>query len=182
MKPLKLQAPDDLYAPQLVRELLPHDLQMLETVRGEQKPISLTRRMTMRHHSLAKCIATGMSNWEASAITGYAEGTISVLRGDPAFKELVEFYKKRVDQEFVDIAQRLRNIAADALDLAHQRMEDNPEEVTMTQALELAKTALDRSGFGPSQTTTNIQVNIGDRLKSARERMARLKDITPTDA
>jgi hypothetical protein len=155
------------------------------SVRDEQKPIPLTRRMTMRHHSLAKCLAAGMSNWEAGAITGYADSSISVLKGDPAFKELIHFYKDKVDAEFIDIPRRLMNLATDALDLAHQKMEDNPEDVSINQALDLAKTAMDRVGFGPSQTSMNIQVNLGDRLKTARERgikARKLIDVTPKDA
>jgi hypothetical protein len=185
MQRLALRSADDVSVPELVRELTLHDLGQLTSVRGEQQAIPLTRRMTMRHHSLAKCIAAGMSNWEAGAITGYQPASISVLKGDPAFKELVHFYKDKVDAEFIDIPRRLMNIASDALDLAHQKMEDAPEEVTISQAMDLAKAAMDRVGYGPSQTSMNIQVNVGDRLKGARERGAKARkmiDVTPKDA
>lgn len=156
------------------------DLKKLERVRGEQAAIPLTKRMTMRHHSLARCVAAGMPNWEACAITGYKPATVSLLKNDPTFNELVAFYRKNIDKEFVDLHRRLAVVSADALDLLHEKIENAPDELSPGQLMEVVKMGADRTGHGPSQTSNvNVNIDLGERLRNARERSLNKKLESP---
>ena len=179
MKPIALTIADDIDIGDGplsgTRALGPTDLAKLGEVRGQQKPIPLTRRMTMRHHALARYIAAGSSDYEAAAATGYDRTYISILKGDPTFKELVSFYRVKKDEEFVDVHKRLATVSVDAIDILHDRLETEPDEFSPGQLMEIAKLGLDRTGFGPSQNTNvNVTVDASSRLRAARERVTLL--------
>ena len=50
------------------------------------------------HHAVARLVAIGASHQEIRRVTGHTYKRISLYMGDPAFCELVEFYKARVDE------------------------------------------------------------------------------------
>ena len=52
------------------------------------------------------------------------------------------------------------------------RLELDPEKVSTDQLLDTIKLTADRTGNGPKQTNVNVNVNLGDRMKAARERAA----------
>lgn len=156
---------------ELVRELTQADLALLGTERGIQP--SHVQRLSDRHHALARCIATGMKDGEAALCTGYTPSRISVLRGDPAFEELVAFYRADKGALVHDLADKMASIAKDTADLLHDRLQDEPEKFSVGDLHEQLKLTADRTGHGPSaKTTVNVNLNLGDRLKSARERAA----------
>ncbi len=155
---------------EVVRELTQSDLALLATERGI-KPTSV-QRITDRHHALARCLASGMSITESCLVTGYTPSRISVLRGDPAFEELIAFYRNDKAKTVLDYQEKLaiaRNMATDGL---IDRMEEKPEAFSAGDYLDIIKTSADRTGHGPKQTNVNVNVNLGDRMKAARERAA----------
>lgn len=165
----------DIDAPVVSRALTPADLAKLSQVRGNQKPIPLTRRMTMRHHALARCVADGMTDFEAAATTGYDRSYISILKSDPAFKELVNFYVGKKEEKYVDFHERLARLGVDSLDELHNRLEEDPDQFSPGQLLEITKVIADRTGHGPSQTTNhNVSINASLTLRTARERLAKI--------
>lgn len=155
---------------EIVRELTQADLALLATERGI-KP-SHIQRLTDRHHALARCIATGMSAEEAALCTGYTPSRISVLKGDPAFEELVAFYRSDKANLVQDLGDRMASIALDTAAELHERLSENPASFDVPALLSTLGLTADRTGFGPKATTVNVNVNLGDRLKSARERAA----------
>lgn len=191
MDNLALSIIDEIEPAEVTRPLTADDIKSLGEVRGEQKPIPLTRRLSMRHHNLAKCIAQGMTDFEAVAHTGYDRAYVSTLKSDPTFKELVLFYKVKKDEEYVDFHKRLATLGVDVVDELHTRLETQPEDFSNGQLLEMTKVMADRTGFGPSSTSNvKVQVDMGKTLRAARERITRLaadrlvedvemKDITP---
>ena len=163
-------------AAEVVRELTSSDLGLLATERGI-KPTHV-QRITDRHHALARCLALGMGAAEAGLVTGYTPSRISVLRGDPSFEELIAFYtqaKGELVRDYQDKAAIARNMATDLL---IERMEDTPESIGNDLALDVAKTFADRSGHGPKSTNVNVNVNLGDRMKAARERATATPRVT----
>jgi hypothetical protein len=140
------------------------------------------KRISERHHALARALASGMSEAEAAAHVGYVGSRVSVLKASPAFQELLSLYRTKIDSEFAEIGARLAGITKDALSLLQDRLEDEPEKVSTGQLMELAKLGADRSGFGPSaKTEINVNVELGRRLKEARARALAPRDITPED-
>lgn len=149
------------------------------------KTIEPLKSLTERHHTLARLLATGTEPLAAATVVGYTPARVSVLKSDPAFKELVEFYKDQVDAEYVDMHAQIAGMSQDALVEIRNRMEDDPEAFSTSQLLELFKAGADRSGHGPSTTqNNNVNVNIADRLSIARKRAsqaAQVIDITPVE-
>lgn len=151
-------------------ELCPADLALLASERGV-KPTELVK-LRERHHALARCLASGMSNNEASVITGYDPSRISILKGNPLFQALIEDYKTMSSGVTADFVERTNILALTAVTRMQEAMEDEESPPSLAQALEVAKYAADRTGNAPTTKTQNVNVNIGfgDRLRAARER------------
>lgn len=162
------KAPQALY----VRDLTNADLDMLATERGTAaRPI---QRLRDRHHFLARCLANGMSNTEASAVTGYDPSRISILIKDPTFKELVSHYQVVKDSFRAEFQDRAELLALTAMNELQERLEDDPESMSAPTLLEVMKTTADRTGHAPTVKTLNVNVNadLGSRLNAARARLA----------
>jgi len=166
---------------EVVGELEAADLVLLSEERGI-KPQGL-KRLTTRHHALARGLASGLSDPDVAHINGYTPSRVSVLKGDPAFKELVEHYKKNVEAEYLDMHDQLAGLSQDAIQELRGRLEDAPADFSKQMLLDIVTKGADRVGHGPSTTTnTNVNVNIAERLGNARKRIAAAKeliDITP---
>lgn len=164
---------------EVLRELTKSDLALLATERGI-KPSHIAR-LSDRHHSLARCLATGLSVADSCAITGYTPSRVSILRGDPSFEELISFYQGGKAELLMGYAEKAAVARNMATDLIIERMDDEPEKVSTGEALDIAKTFADRSGHGPASRTTNVHVHVGtaDRLKQARLRTLDLIPLAP---
>ncbi len=102
-------------------------------------------RLRNRHHHLARLLAEGIKQVEASAITGYAQSSISILLQDPAFQELLEYYSTQKQQIFVDVHERLAAVGMQALEELADRLEEAPEKLSIGQLESLVQTTFDRS-------------------------------------
>jgi hypothetical protein len=140
--------PRDLHI-EYTRDLTEADLATLQGPRGS-RPKSLMR-IHASHHSLAKCLATGMKQSQASLVTGYTQSRISILLDDPAFQALVEDYKAEAKAIFADLAERMSNVSLDAIELLQERLHDNPETFSIPVLIDVVKTFADRTGHGPGQ-------------------------------
>lgn len=107
------------------------------------------------HHMLARALAGGMNQNEAAFATGYSPSRVSILQHDPAFAELVEYYRGQKDEIFLDVTKRLATIGLSAADELQERLEESPKTFSNGQLMELSTAFLDRSvtqpkGQGPS--------------------------------
>lgn len=154
---------------EVVRSLRVEDLELLNTPRGSSAPP--LQRLTDRHHSTARLIAQGIPPGEVAAIMSFSPTRVSILQSDPAFKELVNFYRTDAQREARSNFERLSGLAADAADILQDRMENKPDDITTGQLVEIVKVGADRSGNGPQTSSVQVNVNVGlaDRLKRARE-------------
>jgi hypothetical protein len=168
---------------EIERELTADDLASLGEAR-ESTPAPTVTRLRERHHALARCLASGMKNVEAAAVTGYDQSRISVLRADPAFRELIEHYRTHVDAAWRDGAQAMADLHLDATTILHERLVEDPDKFDNTELTEIMKLTADRTGHGPQTKSTNVNVNVdlGSRLEAARERAARAKQIEAVEA
>lgn len=122
------------------------------------------------HHQIARLVAAGMDNVEISQVTGKSPGTVSFLKRDPAFIELLNFYRGRQEVAYADLHERLRNLGGTAMALMQERLEEEPEKISNSLLLEVVKTTADRVGHGPRQTQVNINFDLEARLDAARRR------------
>lgn len=167
------------------REATMEDLESLVEEKGS-KP-ALLRRLSDRHHSLARLVATGQTKGACAAMTGFSISRVSILMGDPTFAELVQFYRSQEEKIFRGVAEKLTGIASAALDELEERLEETPEDFSVNQLLEVVKTGADRTGFGPQSTQTSVNVHLGlaERMEEARRKAqaaSNIIDVTPAKA
>lgn len=157
---------------EVLRPLTEADLALLSTERSIQ-PTQI-QRISDRHHSLARLLASGTSVSDACAITGYTASRVSILKGDPAFEELIEFYRAGKADDVQDLGDKLVQVAKDAVSILQDRLETEPETLDAETLLSVAKFGADRTGHGPQSRTTNVNVhvNLADRLSAARKRVS----------
>lgn len=161
----------------VVRPLIEADLALLNTEKGSSSnPI---KRLSDRHHALARAIASGIKDGEAAIRCGYTASRVSILKSDPAFSELIEFYRADVDKEYLDQHGMLASISKTAMLNLQDRLEDEPEKLSVGQLIELTKLGADRTGAGPQSSSMNINVNVdmASRLEAARKRNAARKIV-----
>ena len=137
------------------------------------------QRMRHSHHELARLLAEGRPAVEVSAITGKTQAWISTLQQDPAFKELVEFYRAQKDAVYLDVHARLASLGMDAVAELQHRLDTAPEKLAAREVMEIAELALDRSvappkagagqGQGNAGQGTGLSLNISFVTPQARE-------------
>ncbi len=158
--------------PEFVRELSEADLRMPAK---QVTKAPLVKELRDRHHALARVLATGSSEADASRIVGYTPSRISILKADPQFRELVEFYRGTATEVIADFRERMALVGLTATALLGERLEDQPEEVGTGLLNDIVKTMADRTGHAPQKGPTaqvSIHVELQDRMQRARERLA----------
>ena len=82
-------------------------------------PSGATDLRTLRtgHHQLAQLLGSGVSDVDASFITGRSVGNIRSLQGDPAFRELLAYYAEQHEGRTLNIYDRLTTIGAMASEI-----------------------------------------------------------------
>lgn len=169
----------------VTRELTLDDIQALAAPRGTSPPE--LKKLSERHHALARALASGLSEAEAAALTGYDSSRVSILKSSPAFQELLELYRDRKDAEFAEMHAMLAGLSKDAALEIRMRLEEQPDQLSVGQLMELLKLGADRTGFGPtSKQETTVRVDLGARLDAARKRALAAQrpdiiDITPEE-
>lgn len=163
---------------QFVRELGRADVEALGAEKGSKPPALV--RISERHHALARTLAAGTSAGEAAIICRYELSRVSILQSDPAFRELVEFYRGEVTDKYLGLHEQLATLSADATALLQDQLERDLElpieerKLSPGQLMEVTKLGADRTGHGPQSSALNLNVNVdlAARLQAARQRVA----------
>lgn len=136
----------------------------------------ILKRLKDNHHAIARYLASGRTVSETAELVGLTPQRVGDLeRTDPAFGELLAYYRDQVRVSGVDEAREfrgvLRNIGRGSLEAIKERLED-PEAVAAMETdtlRRLAEMALDRTDAPPrtAQTLppppTQITFNMGPR-------------------
>lgn len=133
------------------RELTEADIAALSLPADDRRPARSLVRIHASHHSVAKCLATGMKPAQAGLVTGYSAQSINRLQGDPAFQALVADYRTEAKTAFADLAERMNDMSLDAIEILQERMQASPEGFTIPVLLDIVKAFADRTGHGPGQ-------------------------------
>lgn len=161
--------------PVVERALGEGDLALLALGVGETA--SLTKVMRESHHQLARLVARGLKGAEIAAITGFSQCRISVLKGDPAFCELVEHYREVEDSAFADVAGQIAAFGLDVLGELRDRLEASPEQFRNRELLEVFDSMMDRTGMGRSQKVQAEVVHVtGEQLLKLKELAKEVQD------
>lgn len=156
---------------ELLGEVTEADLALLSLERGITAPA--IKSLKDSHHGLARALASGMRPAEASIVTGYSPSRISILCADPAFKELLEFYRSEANIAAASVHDRMAALALDTTQELQRRLDEAPDEIKTGELVKILETTADRTGHGPSPKITQVNVNVGiaTRLDAARERI-----------
>ena len=169
---------------EVLREVRASDLVAQES--AEAGVVVPLKKLTARHHSVARLLAVGTSPGAAAIAVGLDNAYLSTLQNDPAFKDLVKFYSNKTEEAFFDTMQNLSDFSQEVMTELRDRLETTPEDFQVRDLTKLLTDTLDRTGHGPTSTqNTNVNINLGERLDAARQRalalrMAEAQDITPT--
>lgn len=121
---------------------------LLPTPNVEPDDPSDLKKLREKHHSVARMVASGMSQRLVATITGYTESYISILLNSPAMNELIEMYRIQNGAAAQVITEKLRTVGGKALDRLNDQLDEN--KLNNQELIATAKLGADRSGHGPS--------------------------------
>jgi hypothetical protein len=148
------------------RQLEPEDLAILEL---EPTKAPALKRIRDSHHALARVVASGMTNVEASAVTGFDSTYISILKSDPTFNELLAYYAEHEAAQQAELRERMVVMALDVGQELRDRVLNTPENIEFNDLRNLFKDLADRTGHGPAHTV-NSNLNITDNMTYSQKR------------
>lgn len=171
-----------------LRDLTEADLLAAERITPQKQQPTSVGKIRTSHHSVARMVAIGKPVVEIAATVGRDPSGIYKLLHDPAFQELVSYYRSMTDEVQIDTARRIAGMTNDAMEVIHERILENPERVKTEELIKVVTMGLDRTGFGP-KTTSNINLRAMvvtdaqlDRIKQeALSRRAGQVNSLPTD-
>lgn len=131
------------------RELTIADKEELEHPSPKGTEIQPLAKLRHTHHMAARLLAEGRPPGEVALVTGYSNSRISILQQDPAFAELVEYYRTQVTTAYVNVHERLAALGLATVDELQERLEADPESFKNRELMDLATMLLDRTVAPP---------------------------------
>ena len=154
MPPARGRRPDGPIELTFIRDITTQDIaELCEPTTIGSKPPAL-QQLRARHHRLAHLLASGMKQQAAADLTGYSNSRISILLDDPAFQNLVSYYRTQMEATFADVHQKLAGLGEAAIEELRERLEAEPDKFEIGQLRAVAEMALDRS-VAPPKTRMN---------------------------
>lgn len=177
----------------VLRELNERDFALLQAPPKLGVTTAEVQRMTNRHHSLARLLAEGRSAVECCAITGHSQSRVSILQDDPAFAELIAFYKQQLTTVYLNVHERLATLGISCMEELQERLETNPGEFTARELKEIMESTFNKTvapdktvkgGLGSGGgTPVSISINFPASPHAAAPPLARPNqlELTATD-
>lgn len=163
-----------------IREVTRADLSILAAPR----PNLSLQALRDTHHRVARAVASGLSNIEVAETCGKSANYISLLKGDPAFMELVAHYRAMVTAEWKEAADPvvsfMRTNALKAQAMISDKLDaaiENNEFLPTRDLLGIAEFGSDRTGYGKVNKNVNINVDFAAQLEAARRRSSEARTI-----
>lgn len=131
------------------------------------------QKLRTTHHELARMLAIGYKDVDVARITGYSQSRICILKTDPMFQELLAHYSAQRDSIVTDVGARLRGLSLTAMETLQERIEDDPDSVSINDLRRLAEMGLDRTGYGPTakvETRSVVAIQTLEEIKAAIHR------------
>lgn len=127
---------------EIVRGLTEQDLPLLVNPPSVGSVAPTVQALRASHHQLAQLLARGMSETEASLITGYSLSRVSILKSDPTFAELLANYQANRELVFADTLERMRILGLSTLDELQDRLETDVARWSNRELMEMAELML----------------------------------------
>lgn len=162
-----------------VRELSRDDLACLR----EGRTVSISK-LRDTHHRLARLIASGLKVNEAAARAGFSAARAYVLHVDPTFKDLVETYRKDVNESWKESQDDFYELATSNMIKAERQLsekldkaDEEGELLSTRELIAISRDAADRFGYGKKVTNVNVNVDFAKKLEEARKRSGRATQV-----
>jgi len=169
-----------------VRVLTREDLACLRNKGDERRVMPRVKAFRDTHHRLARLCAAGIRIEEILRITGYSYQRLYTMQRDPAFKQLVEEYRGKVDAAFVSSQDEFYETSTSNMLRAERQIEEHldradedGELLPMKLLMGLTSDRADRFGYGKKTVNTNINL---DFAKNLERMMASRGQATVIDA
>lgn len=149
---------------EIVRELNQADLEFAALAERNSAPPPI-KKITDRHHALARLLASGTPEGEAALILNYDPSRVSILKNSPAFQELLSLYRAEVDREFATTLDHMSGMSRDALMELRERLEEAPEKFSNRELLSIITDMVDRTDAGggaDAKLPTRIELVAGE--------------------
>lgn len=114
------------------------------------------QKLTSRHHSVARLLASGVPEGVVATISHFSAPYVSRLKDSPAMQDLIAHYRGPGNEAASILAEKLRVLGDASTDELLRRVVEEPEELTAADLTAIAKLGHDRSGLGPS---SRVDVN-----------------------
>lgn len=134
---------------EVVRSLTVEDLAVLENPPPLGSRAPTVARLSHSHHALARELARGVSDAEAGLIAGYSASRISILRQDPAFRQLLEHYDAQREMVQIDVLERMKVLGLNSIEELQARLEENPTAFSPRELMELTELMLVKGRMAP---------------------------------
>jgi len=167
-----------------VRPLTRDDLLLLREARGGRDSAgnNVAKKLRDHHHRIARLVAAGLRNFEIAERTGMSISRISMYRKDPAFNELVDKYRPKVDAAYEREQDEYYNLATANMRKAEtmiaeklEQAEEDGEFLPTRELIAISRDAADRFGYGKRNMNLNVNVDFAAQLEKT---IARSKTIT----
>lgn len=142
---------------------------MVSTISEPDDP-NRVGRIREKWHSVARLMASGLNNRMVASVSGYTEAYLSTLTNNPAFQEILRLYSSTSGAATTAqiINEQLRSLGLRSVEILGEKLESG-DEISVQDAIAIAKLGLDRSGHGPSSTlTTTAETHIIDHAELKR--------------
>jgi hypothetical protein len=149
--------------------------------------IDIVQRYRESHHRVAQMLAAGCTDSFITQTTGRSQRSITILRADPTFRDLVSKYGEATEAKwaqatdvFADIAignmLRTESMIADRLDEA----QETGEHLPLLTLDRIAQGRADRFGYGKHQTVKH-EHDFAALLDRAIDRSGKRAEVTVID-
>lgn len=156
-----------------LRELKRGDLAVL----AQPRPPNALQSLRDNHHRVARALASGMSNSDVALTCGLSINRVSMLKADPAVKELIAHYRSMLTAEWLKEADPvidfLRSNSLKAAAMLSDKLDaaaENDEFLPTRDLLGIAELGFDRTGYGKVNKNLNVNVDFAANLEAARKR------------
>ena len=150
---------------------------------SKQRNIVSPDRIRDSHHRVARMAASGVRNIEIARRTGYTVARVSQILNSPAMAELVQHYRDRITDAFVEDVKDDYNMARESWRLAHRlRLDiledavDGKVEIPLRELNAIASDGEDRFGTTKKSTNINLNADFAAELERALSRSARVEE------
>lgn len=155
-----------------VRSLTGEDLGLLANPPPASAAMAIPQ-IKHQHHQIAGLLARGVPQVEISAITGYSQSYISILKSAPDMQELMEYYKSQAEERTIDALARLRTLGITSMEELQTRLNEKPEGFSTGQLMEMVELGImapisaKAAGQAQSSGGTALQINLNFKAPEA---------------